>query len=166
MKIVVGLGNPGAQYAKTGHNIGFCVVDELARIYDGKFSKKSCKSLCCEVRIDGEKVLLVKPQTYMNLSGEAVLMLKQKYKDAKLLVLVDDIDTVQGKVKYRQNGSGGTHNGLRNIVQMIGSDFERLKFGIGKPQGDLKDFVLDNLDEDLRKQLVDQGVERVLQWLK
>ncbi len=166
MKILVGLGNPGKQYQNNSHNIGFNVLDEFAKQQGIKFSKKAFKSVYGEGKINGEKVLLVKPQTYMNLSGEALVMLKKKFKDAKILVLVDDIDTPQGTVRYREKGSGGTHNGLRSIVSMIGQDFERLKFGVGKPEGDLKDFVLSNLPAQLQQKLISQGIERILQWLQ
>ena len=166
MKILVGLGNPGRQYENNAHNIGFKVLDEFAKQQNIKFSKKGFKSVYGEGKIDGEKILLIKPQTYMNLSGEALLLLKKKFKDAKILVLVDDIDTQKGTIRYREKGSGGTHNGLRSIVSMIGPDFERLKFGVGKPEGDLKDFVLGNLDEQLKQSLISQGIERILQWLQ
>ena len=102
----------------------------------------------------------------MNLYGEALLLLKKKFKDATILVLVDDIDTQKGTIRSREKGSGGTHNGLRNIVEMIGTDFERLKFGVGKPEGDLKDFVLGNLDPQLQQSLISQGIERIERWLQ
>ncbi len=165
MKIIVGLGNPGKQYESTAHNIGFYAVDKLAEELEVKFSKKGFKSVYGEGKCGKEKVMLVKPQTYMNLSGEAVLMLKQKFKDAQILVVVDDIDTEIGKVKYKQHGSGGTHNGLRNIVAFIGEDFERLKLGVGKPEGDLKDFVLARLSQQLQQQLASDAVTRIKEWI-
>ena len=165
MKIIVGLGNPGKQYENTVHNIGFCAVDKLADELGIKFTKKGFKSVYGEGKCGSQKVMLVKPQTYMNSSGEAVVMLKQKFKDGQILVVVDDIDTECGKVKYRQHGSGGTHNGLRNIVAYIGEDFERFKLGVGKPQDDLKDFVLGRLESSLQQQLVSDAVARIKEWI-
>lgn len=148
MKIVVGLGNPGKEYENTYHNVGFKVVDELSNRLGIKLSKKGCKSNFGEGKIDGQKIMLVKPQTYMNLSGEAVVMLKQKFKDADIIVISDDIDLPKGTLRFREHGSAGTHNGLRNIVNFIGEDFKRLRVGIGKPEGDLKDFVLSKMGKD------------------
>lgn len=154
MKIVVGLGNPGKEYENTYHNIGFKVVDELSNRFGIKLSKKGCKSIYGEAKIDGQKILLVKPQTFMNLSGEAVVMFKQKFKDAEIFVVSDDIDLPKGVLRFREHGSAGTHNGLRNIVSFIGEDFKRLRVGIGKPDGDLKDFVLSKMDNDFDKIIV------------
>lgn len=166
MKIIVGLGNPGREYEETGHNIGFKTVDRLAEDFFINFSKKGYKAVYGEGRVENEKVMLVKPQTYMNNSGECLIMLKSKFKDAKILVVVDDIDTQCGCIKYKQHGSGGTHNGLRDIVRLIGEDFERLKLGIGKPEGDLRDFVLHKMDKSLQNDLVEKACERVKEWLK
>lgn len=166
MKIIVGLGNPGKEYENTGHNIGFKTVEKLAEDFSINFSKKGFKAVYGEGKVDGEKIMLVKPQTYMNCSGECLIMLKSKFKDARFLVVVDDIDTQAGCIKYKQHGSGGTHNGLRDIVRLIGEDFERLKLGIGKPDGDLKDFVLHNMDKSLQKDLVEKACVRVKEWLK
>ncbi len=166
MRIIVGLGNPGKQYEGTGHNIGFDVVDAFAKEMEIQFSKKGFKSVYGTGKACGESVLILKPQTFMNLSGEAVLLAKKKFKDAKILVVVDDIDIEEGSVRYRQNGSGGTHNGLRNIVSLVGEDFERIKLGIGKPKGDLRDFVVEHkLDPNLRKILIEKGVNKIKEWL-
>ncbi len=165
MRIIIGLGNPGREYEGTAHNVGFDVVDSLCREWNISLSKKGFKSVYGEGKVSGEKIILVKPQTYMNLSGEAVVMLKKKFKDARMLVVVDDIDTEEGKVKYRLHGSGGTHNGLRNIVSFIGEDFERINLGVGQPKGDLKNFVLAKLDKDLRANLVDAATEKVKEWV-
>ena len=148
MKLVVGLGNPDKEYEFTKHNIGFMFLDYLSQIYNFKITKKECDSLTSQIVINNEKVIFAKPQTYMNLSGNAVVKLKNYYKiDVKdILVVFDDIDIEFGKTKYRLNGSGGSHNGAKNIVNMLNSkDFRRLKIGIGglKNQNqDLKDFVL------------------------
>ena len=154
MTIFIGLGNPGKEYQNTYHNVGFKVIDELSRRFDIKLSKKGCKAVYGEGKIDGKKIMLVKPQTYMNLSGECVVMLKNKFKDANLIVIADDIDLEKGKLRFRLHGSGGTHNGLRNIVSFIGEDFARLRVGIGRPQGDLKDFVLSNMEPDFEEIII------------
>ncbi len=166
MRIIVGLGNPGKEYENTSHNIGFKTVDKLADDFSIPFSKKGYKAVYGEGKIGGEKIMLVKPQTYMNNSGECLLMLKSKFKDARILVIVDDIDTERGNIKYKQHGSGGTHNGLRDIVRLIGEEFERLKLGIGKPDGDLKDFVLHKMDSSLQAELVEKACQRVEEWLR
>ncbi len=166
MKIIVGLGNPINQYKNTGHNIGFEVVDNLAKKLDIPLTKKGFKSIYGQAKVGNELVMLVKPQTYMNLSGEAVILLKKKFKDAKLLVVVDDIDIDRGTVRYRERGSGGTHNGLRNIVSLIGEDFERLKIGIGKPEGELRSFVVEHkLDQEFQTKLVESAIEKISEWL-
>ena len=148
MKIFIGLGNPGKEYEKTFHNIGFEVIDALAKMLEIKLSKKGCKAVYGEGKPSGEKVILAKPQTYMHLSGESVLMLKNKFKDAEIVVICDDFDLEKGKLRFRTHGSGGTHNGLRNIVSMIGEDFSRLRVGIGKPQGDITGFVLSKMGSE------------------
>lgn len=147
MKILVGLGNPGKEYEKTFHNMGFEVIDCLAKKLGVKLSKKGCKSVYGEAKINGQKIILAKPQTFMNLSGESVLMFKNKFKDAEIIVICDDFDLEKGKLRFRTHGSGGTHNGLRNIVNLIGEDFARLRVGIGQPDGQIVEFVLSKMDE-------------------
>lgn len=136
MKIIVGLGNPGAKYLKTFHNAGFMTVDAVAQKLGFKFKLKDCKALIAEGYIGGEKVAVAMPQTYMNLSGESVNMLMGKYK-AKLedlLVIFDDADIALGQLRIRGAGSGGTHNGMRNIVACVKSEaFARVRIGIGRP---------------------------------
>lgn len=166
MKIIIGLGNPGKQYENTVHNIGFMAIDALAKLFDIKLSKKGYKAIYGEGKVSGEKIMLVKPQTYMNLSGECVLNLKQKFKDAQILVICDDIDLEKGTLRYRQRGSGGTHNGMRNIVQNIGEDFERIRLGVGKGQGELIDFVLSKLDNQVKDKLLLAVQEKVQQWIQ
>lgn len=149
INIIVGLGNPGREFDKTYHNLGFMALDTLANDFSLTFSKKGKNYIYAEGQIEGKKTLLVKPQTYMNLSGEAVAILKQKYKDANLIVVCDDIDLPKGKVRFRENGSGGTHNGLRNIVAHIGQDFKRIKIGAGRDeQMDLADYVLSRIRDE------------------
>lgn len=147
MYIVVGLGNPGKQYDKTRHNVGFNVIDILAKEYDISVTKIKHKALIGEGRIGSEKVLLVKPQTYMNLSGETLIDIYQYYKVdlSNIIVVYDDIDLDVGKLRIRKKGSGGTHNGMRSITKCLGStDFPRVRVGVSKPRPgqDLADFVL------------------------
>ncbi len=147
MKILIGLGNPGKEYEKTFHNIGFEVVDCLAKRLGIKFSKKGCKAIYGEAKLNGQKIVLAKPQTFMNLSGESVLMFKNKFKDAEIVVICDDFDLEKGKLRFRLHGSGGTHNGLRNIVSLIGENFARLRVGIGQPDKPIVTFVLSKMDD-------------------
>lgn len=163
MVIVVGLGNPDAKYARTYHNVGFEVVDVLAEKLNVKLDKKKFKALVGEGIFEGEKVMLVKPQTYMNLSGECVVQIKNKFKDARILVVVDDIDLPRGEVRYRVHGSAGTHNGLRSIVSFIGQEFERVKVGIGRDISmDLADFVLSKFDGSQFAPILEKAANEVL----
>ena len=136
LKLVVGLGNPGAQYAKTRHNIGFMVIDYLAEQLNIKVDKVKFKSIIGEGLTGAEKVILAKPQTYMNLSGEAVLDMVQWYKlDTKdIIVIYDDMDLPAGKIRLRSQGSAGGHNGMKSIIYLVQTDkFPRLRVGIGRP---------------------------------
>lgn len=139
MKLIVGLGNPGQQYARTRHNIGFMVIDYLSEKLGVKVDKIKFKSLIGEGFVGTEKIVLAKPQTYMNLSGEAVLDLIQWYKaePCDLLVIYDDMDLPLGKLRLRLKGSAGGHNGMKSIIHLIQSDsFPRLRIGIGRPKND------------------------------
>ena len=146
MKVVVGLGNPGKEYENTRHNVGFKAIDRLGDKHAIKVTKIKCKSLIGQGQICGEKVMLVKPQTYMNLSGEAVREILSYFKIAPedLIVIYDDFDLDLGDIRLRKSGSSGTHNGMRSIVYQIQSqNFPRLRIGIGKStKGDIKNFVV------------------------
>lgn len=134
MYIIVGLGNPGKKYENTRHNMGFIAVDLLAEKYSIKVDKIKFKALVGEGRIAGQKVLLVKPQTYMNLSGQSVMEVMNFYKEdiENLIVIYDDIDIPTGTIRLRKKGSAGTHNGMRNIVYLLQEDgFPRIRVGIG-----------------------------------
>ena len=134
MYIIVGLGNPGKKYENTRHNMGFIAVDLLAEKYGIKVDKIKFKALVGEGRIAGQKVLLVKPQTYMNLSGQSVMVVMNFYKEdiENLIVIYDDIDIPTGTIRLRKKGSAGTHNGMRNIVYLLQEDgFPRIRVGIG-----------------------------------
>lgn len=167
MKIVVGLGNYEPKYDHTYHNIGFDVVDEIAKRLGASFTKKMCKGLVAECRLGREKLLLVKPQTFVNLSGYCVKELKSKFKDARFLVICDDIDLPKGNFRYKERGSGGTHNGLRNIVELIGEDFERVRVGIGRDIFmDLADYVLSKYDKEVFEPIIEKVADEVLERLK
>ena len=160
MVIVIGLGNIGVMYRNTFHNIGFRVVDKVAEKLSIDFSKEKFKSMIGQGTYQGQQVLLAKPMTYMNNSGEATVMMRKKFKDARIIVAVDDIDLEKGKIRYRESGSAGTHNGLRSIVSYIGENFERVRVGIGRDESkNLADYVLSNIkDED--KQLFEEAIEK------
>lgn len=163
MKIIVGLGNPGGMYAKTYHNIGYMVVDRLAKLWGIEFSKKKCK---CEIAKIGD-VILTKPITFMNLSGDAVAELKKYFKvsNEDIMIVLDDIDLKKGAFRFREGGSAGTHNGLRDIVKKVG-ETPRIRIGIGKPDGiDLADYVLSNIDM-MSKEDIDKSIDMAIQKIK
>ncbi|MDO4280834.1 MAG: aminoacyl-tRNA hydrolase [Peptococcaceae bacterium] len=133
MKMIVGLGNPGKQYEKTRHNVGFMAIDRLSEKYGISVSKKECQALTGKGMIDGQQVLLVKPQTFMNNSGQAVGELIHYYDTIDDFIIIhDDMDIPLGKIRFKQKGSAGGHNGLKSIIAHLNSqEFDRLKIGIG-----------------------------------
>ena len=155
MKIIVGLGNPGAQYANTPHSVGFEAVDAIAAEIGAAWeAKRQFNCLMAKGTFAGLPVMLVKPQTYMNLSGDSVAPVV-KYHNATaadLLVIQDDIDLPVGRMRVRKNGSCGGHNGIRNIIERLGTqDFARLKLGVGKDKSDVIAHVLGKFDPTTRK---------------
>ena len=152
MKLIVGLGNPGPDYEGTRHNIGFEVVDELARRW--KVRPKSWKSVADVVVVADRQVILAKPLTFMNLSGEAVARIAafHKIEPSDMLVVVDEVQLPVGKLRLRPSGSAGGHNGLKSIGQHVGFEFPRLRIGVGRgdPQWDLADHVLARFKADER----------------
>jgi PTH1 family peptidyl-tRNA hydrolase len=151
VKLIVGLGNPGAKYRGTRHNIGFAVVDEVAARRGATFDASAVDALVARVR--GEESLLVaKPMTFMNLSGEAVGGLLRYYKIdvADLLVIVDEVQLPLGRLRARPRGSAGGHNGLKSVIAHLGEEFSRLRVGVGRGDGqrDLADHVLSRFDRD------------------
>jgi len=154
MFVIVGLGNPGKKYENTRHNAGFLALDALADKYGISISEKKHKALCGTGVIEGNKVLLVKPQTYMNLSGESVRAVMDFYKidpEEEMLVIFDDISLAPGNLRIRKKGSAGGHNGIKSIIAHTGTqNFMRIKVGVGeKPSGwDLADYVLGHFSED------------------
>lgn len=160
MHIIVGLGNPGKQYENTRHNVGFDIIDILAKENSISVTKIKHKALIGEGRIGMEKVILVKPLTYMNLSGEAVLSICNFYKiDLEhLVVIYDDIDYDIGTIKIRKKGSAGTHNGMKSIIQCLGTQvFSRIRVGVSRPEKgkNLADFVLSRVPKSQQKEMDD-----------
>lgn len=165
MYIVIGLGNPGKKYENTRHNVGFMVIDKLAETYGISISKLKFKALIGEGKIGTKKVVLVKPQTYMNLSGEAVREIFNFYKEEpeKFLLIYDDLDTGLGNIRIRKKGSAGTHNGMRSVVSQLGfSDFPRIRIGIGSNgEKEIVDFVIGNFSKDEKKK-IDEVISNVV----
>lgn len=161
MYAIIGLGNPEKKYDKTRHNIGFDVIDELASQMGVQVNTKRHKALCGVGQIGSEKVILVKPQTYMNLSGESVRAVMDFYKldpTKDIIVIADDISLPIGKIRIRAKGSAGGHNGLKSIIAHAGTDqFTRIKVGVGANQGDLVKHVLGKFSKGERK-IVDDAV--------
>lgn len=156
MIAVVGLGNPGKNYDKTVHNMGYMAIDFFAEKHGVSFTKSKYYGRVAELMLGGEKVILLKPETFMNLSGKSVEDLSHSLKldIEKILVLVDDIDLDFAKFRVRAKGSAGTHNGLRDIVQKLGENFPRVRIGVGKPEfGDLMSYVLSRVPDSKLKDL-------------
>lgn len=173
MKVVVGLGNPGPKYAGTRHNVGFDVVDYLAAAPGCSPFRERFESFVAEAKEGGEAVLLVKPLTFMNLSGRAVRAVLDFYKlaPADLLVVCDDFNLPLGKLRVRAKGSHGGQNGLRNVQDQLGTDaYARLRIGVGQPQaGEAVDFVLSRFRPAERKaveEAVATAAQAVLAWVK
>ncbi|ELK48348.1 aminoacyl-tRNA hydrolase [Halobacillus sp. ACCC02827] len=173
MKCIVGLGNPGRKYEQTRHNIGFMIVDQLAEKNGWTLTQKKFNGLFTMERVDGEKVVLLKPQTYMNLSGESLRPLMEYYDmDVEdVLVVYDDLDLPPGKIRLRQKGGHGGHNGIRNIIDQLGTkEFKRLRVGVGRPNG--SQTVIDHVLGDFYKEewkAVEESIEQSVQaceaWL-
>ena len=163
MFIIAGLGNPDNKYENTRHNIGFDFIDALGAKYNIPVKEKKHKALVGSGYIEGVKVLLVKPQTYMNLSGESLREVMDFYKidpEEEMLIVFDDISLAPGNIRIRKKGSAGGHNGIKSIIAHTGTqNFTRIKIGVGeKPAGwDLADYVLGHFPEEDRK-LVDEAV--------
>jgi len=152
VKAIVGLGNPGAQYKGTRHNVGFAVLDELARRASVEFESAPADALMARWRRTDEPVLLVKPLTYMNLSGQAVGELSRYFKiePVDLLIVVDEVQLPLGKLRARARGSAGGHNGLKSVIAHLGDNYGRLRLGVGRGDSrrDLADHVLARFDQD------------------
>jgi PTH1 family peptidyl-tRNA hydrolase len=168
MKLIVGLGNPGADYERTRHNVGWMVVEAFARKFRIDIAKHEKNALTGTGRVAGGSVMIAKPLTYMNLSGDAARLLVNAYLESTddLIVVYDDIDLPLGRLRIRPSGSAGTHNGMRSIVQILGTEkFPRLRVGIGASDGGrLRDYVLDEFAAD-EQPIVDRAIDRAIDAL-
>ena len=168
MFIIVGLGNPTKEYEGTRHNVGFDVIDAIADKYNISVTEREKRAFCGKGVIEGQKVILVKPQTYMNLSGESVRGFIDYYKvdpETELLVIFDDISLDVGQLRIRKKGSAGGHNGIKNIIQHLGSNvFQRIKVGVGeKPKEyDLADYVLGRFSK-AERETVEDGYKKAIE---
>lgn len=174
MILVVGLGNPDNKYKNNVHNLGFMAIDRLAELLNIDFDKKGHKGVYTTLQVGAEKVVLLKPHTYMNLSGESIQSISSFYKipPQNIIVLYDDIDIDIGSIRIREKGSSGTHNGMRSIVSCLGStEFKRVRIGC-KPvdfKGSLVDYVLSNLkseDSDKFNIALDKAARAVYDFVK
>jgi PTH1 family peptidyl-tRNA hydrolase len=171
--LIIGLGNPGREYENTRHNVGWMVLEELARRYGLTFGKKERKAISATGVVHDKRVILAKPQTYMNLSGEAVRALVDFYKIElpRILVIHDDLDIPLGTIRLRAKGGAGGQGGMKSIIQHLGrQDFSRLRFGIGRPPGrmDPKAYVLQTFkgDDEITARIVtDRAADAVETWL-
>jgi len=174
VKLIVGLGNPGPRYANNRHNVGFQCLDRLAQAHGLAFQRRENKALLARGKIAGVEVLLAKPQTYVNLSGQAVERLARSYQVPleDILVIYDDMDLPLGKIRLRPRGGAGGHKGVRSIIEHLGSrDFPRLRVGIGRPPGrmDPVDYVLGDFTPEERP-VIEEAYERAIAavecWLR
>ena len=164
MYVIAGLGNPGREYEGTRHNVGFMTLDALADKYNIDVREKAFKGLIGKGMIEGNKVILVKPQTYMNLSGECIRQVMDYYKvdPSEFIVIYDDISLVPGGIRIRKKGSAGGHNGIKNIIAHLGTqEFPRVRIGVGEKPArmDLADYVLSRFPKDERV-LMEEAFER------
>ncbi|MFC7061765.1 aminoacyl-tRNA hydrolase [Halobacillus seohaensis] len=173
MKCIVGLGNPGKKYEKTRHNIGFVIIDELAKQNHWNVTQEKFKGLYTIEHIGGEKVLLLKPQTYMNLSGNSLRLFMDYYEidEEDVLVIYDDLDLPPGRIRLRKKGGHGGHNGIRSIIDQLGSkEFKRLRVGVGRPSVPMSvvDYVLGSFDKEQLgpvEESIAQSVKACEAWL-
>ena len=174
MYLIIGLGNPEEEYSKTRHNMGFNAINKIAEQYGIKVNKSKFQGLYESAIIEGQKVMLIKPQTYMNLSGECIKQFVDFYKIQKeeILVIYDDMDIEPGKIKIRKKGGAGGHNGMKSIIKMLGTEeFVRIRTGIGRPEhsGDDINYVIGAIPEEEIPKLqegVEKAKEAVIEILK
>jgi len=160
MRIIVGLGNPGKQYEATRHNIGFHVIDELAKRLNIPMTQSKFNGMYGVTQVGTEKVMLLKPLTYMNLSGECIIPMMDYFdvEDNQIVVIYDDLDLQVGKLRLRQKGSAGGHNGIKSIIQHLGTqEFNRIRIGIDRPKNGMKvpDYVLSKFSEDEKSDMME-----------
>ena len=174
MYLIIGLGNPEEEYSKTRHNMGFNAINKIAEQYGIKVNKSKFQGLYESAIIEGKKVMLIKPQTYMNLSGECIKQFVDFYKipNEDILVIYDDMDIEPGKIKIRKKGGAGGHNGMKSIIKMLGTEeFARIRTGIGRPEhsGDDINYVIGAIPEEEIPKLqegVEKAKEAVIEILK
>lgn len=174
MYLIVGLGNPEKEYSRTRHNMGFDVLNELSKQYNIEINKEKFKGLYGNGIIEDKKVILLKPQTFMNLSGESLIEILNFYKISvdNIIVVYDDVDIAPGSIRIRKNGSAGTHNGMKSIIQHINTnEFCRIRVGIGKPEEkiDMISHVIGKMKEedyDLLKQGIIKAKDAIIEILK
>jgi PTH1 family peptidyl-tRNA hydrolase len=174
MKLIVGLGNPGKQYEQTRHNIGFIVIDKIAEKLNMRLDQAKFKGLFGAGFVEGEKVLLLKPLTYMNLSGESIRAIMDFYQIDldDILVIYDDLDLPAGKIRLRQKGSAGGHNGIKSTISHLGTqEFNRVRVGINRPTNGMAitDYVLGRFiqeEQDLIQEAVERSAEACIEWIK
>lgn len=174
MKLIIGLGNPGAKYRETKHNIGFITVDEIAYQHGWVFNKSKFNSVYAEGRVGTEKVILIKPQTFMNESGRSIRPWMDYYDltEEDIVVIYDDMDLPPGKIRLRQKGGAGGHNGMKSLIQHLGTKtFNRIKIGIGRPFADQSviSHVLNGFSKDVHEDMlsaVKRSADAVIHWAK
>ena len=171
MYIIAGLGNPGKEYVNTRHNVGFEVIDALADKYNINVLELKHKAMIGKGYIEGQKVILVKPLTFMNVSGESIRPIMDYYKadiETELIVISDDVSLPPGQLRVRKKGSAGGHNGLKNIIKHLGNEnFQRVRMGVGeKPRNyDLADWVLGHFNQE-EKKAVDESVDKAIKAIE
>ena len=164
MYLIVGLGNPEVDYSKTRHNMGFNTINKIAEKYKISVEQKKFDALFGMGEIENEKVILLKPQTYMNLSGKSIIQVVNFYKIPyeNIFVIYDDMDVEKGKIRIRKKGSSGSHNGMKSVVEQLGTEeFTRIRVGIGKPEfeGDTINYVIGAIPEEEIK-ILDEGAKK------
>lgn len=164
MYLVVGLGNPEGEYSNSRHNMGFDTINKIAEKLDVKISREKYKSLYGETTINNEKVILLKPQTYMNLSGDSIIQFKNFYKipDENIIIIYDDMDIEKGNIKIRKQGGPGSHNGMKSVIDVLNTDvFPRIRIGIGRPM--FKEmtiaYVLEKISKEERE-ILDKAIDK------
>ena len=164
MYLVVGLGNPEGEYSNSRHNMGFDTINKIAEKLDVKISREKYKGLYGETTINNEKVILLKPQTYMNLSGDSIIEFKNFYKipDENIIIIYDDMDIEKGNIKIRKQGGPGSHNGMKSVIDVLNTDvFPRIRIGIGRPM--FKEmtiaYVLEKISKEERE-ILDKAIDK------
>ena len=164
MYLVVGLGNPEGEYSNSRHNMGFDTINKIAEKLDVKISREKYKGLYGETTINNEKVILLKPQTYMNLSGDSIIQFKNFYKipDENIIIIYDDMDIEKGNIKIRKQGGPGSHNGMKSVIDVLNTDvFPRIRIGIGRPM--FKEmtiaYVLEKISKEERE-ILDNAIDK------